>query len=546
MYLRTVTAKGVEYLQLAHSYRDPDTGVPKVKVLHSFGRADRVDAEGLRRLVEGILRFLGPDEAEKIGLESPFEFLGSKDLGGPWLLNGLWERLKIGDALRKLLEKEGYCIPVERLIFSMVANRALCPLSKLAMERWVAQEALIPGLSSVEVHQLYRAMDFLLSASAELERRVFEAVAATLNLGVDLIFFDTTSTYFEIEGEDEDGLRRFGYSRDGRPDLAQAVVGFAVTRDGIPVRAWVWPGNTVDQNVVSEVKRDLNRWKISRVMLVMDAGFNSPENRRALQGAGDHYILGEKLRLGPEGSHPDALRRAGKYRKLPSGLEVKEVVVGNESPARRRFFVVSNPDEAKRDKEKREDIVSEVKRRLEELRQLKGMPHTKAACQLRSHPVYGRYIRQSKTGKLFLDSSRIRKEEKLDGKFLITTSDDFIPAEEVVSGYKGLWRIERLNRDLKHVVDVRPVYHRLEDRIRSHVLLCWLALVLIRVAENETGRPWGQIKAELSTLKVGMHLTKAGEIWQRNPLTKPQEQIFSDLKVKPPPRYLNDLRPEAR
>src|SRR5690606_19855305 len=219
----------------------------------------------------------------------------------------------------------------------------------------------VDGLPEVEVQQLYRAMDFLLEAHDEIQREVFWSVKNLFNLEVDLIFVDTTSTYFEIEGEDDDveeddgdagverGLRKRGYSKDSRSDLAQAVLGFAVTRDGIPVRCWVWPGNTVDVSVVDEVKRDLNDWKLGRVIMVMDTGFNSEENRRTLQGAGDAFILGEKMRLGKNNSLPEALSRQGRYKTLDNGLRIKEVITSQGSVTSRRFVVVHNPEQAERD-----------------------------------------------------------------------------------------------------------------------------------------------------------------------------------------------------
>ena len=545
MYIRTVTTKGVKYVQLAHNYRDPNTGVSKVRVLQSLGRADKLDVEGLKRLVDSICRFLGPYEGKALqpalGLDSPFEFMGSRELGVPWLFDALWARLGIRKTLESLLSERDYETAVERLVFSMVLNRAMAPSSKLAMEDWVLSEVTVKGLPHVEVHQLYRAMDFLLESAEEVQRNVFSAVANLFNLEVDVIFFDTTTTYFEVEGlqqGEEEEFRRRGYSKDSRPDLGQIVVGFAMTRDGIPVRVWAWPGNTSDQNVVEEVKKDLNGWKLGRVVTVMDAGFNSADNRRVLQGAADGYIIGEKMRLGRDGEPAAAMQRAGVYKKLACGLEAKEVIVG-QGASRRRFIVVRNPDEVQRDEKERADIISEVTKRLQELSQLKGEPHTKAACALRSHPVFGRYVRQSKTGVLSLDQGKTKRDARLDGKYLISTSEDSLPVEDVVLAYKNLWRIERLNRDLKHLVDIRPVYHRLEDRIRSHVFLCWLALLLIRVAENETNQTWRQLSSTLSKLKVGIHRTQSGEVWQSTPVTDEQKKVFATLQVEPPPRYLS-------
>jgi len=544
MFIRTVSVKKktntFRYVQLVHNYRDPKTGVSKTQVLYNFGRAEKLDLDAIRRLIKSLAKLLAPEEAvavvrqldEKFG----FEFLGSRQFGGSFFLDGLWKQLRIDTTLKKLLAGRDYQIPVERLIFAMVANRALAPSSKLGMEHWVKNEVLIDGLPEVEVHQLYRAMDFLIEASGEIQKEVFFSVANLFNLEVDLIFLDTTTTYFEIEGEDEaNGLRRWGYSKDNRPEQAQVVIAFAVTRTGIPVRCWVWPGNTADQDIVAQVKQDLNDWNLGRVVLVQDTGFNSEKNRRLLQGAGGHYIIGEKMRLGRDGTLPEAMTRGGKYQKLANGLEAKEVIVGGDSVVRRRFVVVRNPEEAARDKKKRDDLLQELERRLHDLGQLSGQPHKKATCKLRSHDTFGRYLRQTKTGELRINKAKIKAEEHLDGKYLISTSDQNLSVEDIVLGYKQLYEIERVFRDLKHLIDIRPVYHRLPERIKSHVLLCWLAMLLIRVAENQTGATWRQMKKELSPIQVGIHRADAGEIWQTSPVKKEAKRLFEMMDLKLPP-----------
>jgi transposase len=560
MYLRTVTSGRHEYVQMCHNYREGGSGPSRTRVLFSFGRKDELDVEALRRLVSSISRYLDPAEAAEVrlaaGIELDARFLGAKHLGGTHLLDGVWRRLGIAAGLEKLLAERGYRTPVERLLFALVANRALDPGSKLAVESWIADETHVEGLPEVDVHQLYRAMDFLLEAHDEIQREVFWNVANLFNLEVDLLFLDTTTAYFEIEGEDEDvaaeagddgaddaadelvsGLRKRGHSKDSRPNLAQVVIGFAVTRDGIPVRCWVWPGNTADVNVVEEVKRDLNEWKLGRVMLVMDAGFNSETNRRILQGAGDAFIIGERLRAGSKGDVVEAARRAGRYKTLANGMRVKEVTIQQNSVAARRFVIVHNPEQERFDRERRDDIIAETERRLTELGDLAGKAHTKAACALRSHPTYGRYVRQSKTGKLAINRGKVATEAKLDGKFLVSTSDPHLSTEDIALGYKQLHEIERVNRDLKHTVDIRPVYHRREDRIRAHVLLCWLALLLIRVIENDSGQTWFQLKKLFRPLMVAQHATKHGLVSETNALTSEQKSVLDALRVKPPARF---------
>lgn len=548
MYLRTVkskTKKGVkEYLQLCHNYRED--GTSKTKVLYSFGRKDKLDLDQIRRLIKSLSGVLPQEEALEVQAKTStykdFRFLGSKELGGSFFLDQLWQHLAIDKTLKKLLKDREYRTPVERLIFAMVANRALAPSSKLSMEEWVSDVVYIPGLSKVEVHQLYRAMDFLLEASETIQREIFFSVANLFNLEVDILFLDTTTTYFETMEEDEDdqgqvGFRKRGYNKDNHPELPQVVIAFAVTKTGVPVRCWVWPGNTSDKEIIKEVKKDLNSWRLNRVIMVQDSGFNNEENKKILQGAGGHYIIGEKMRLGPKGAPAKALKAKGRYQRVANGLEIKDVTINGNSEARQRYIVVRNPEEAKYEQSRREDIIKEVKQRLDALNQLEGEPHKKGACQLRAHPTYGRYIRQTKTGKLRLDKAKIRMEEKYDGKYLISTSDEWLSAEDVVMGYKQLYEIERVFRDLKHVIDIRPVYHRLPERIKAHVLLCWIAMLLIRITENNTGETWSKIKKKLFSIKLGINQCSAGEIQETSPLSKEQRKIYTKLGLNTPPRY---------
>lgn len=561
MYARTVTTKTkqgpVEYLQLCHNEHDPVKKRSKTHVIYNFGRLDQVDHEGVRRLIRSLSRFL-PDGAADLhqfththnGHE--LEFLGSRQLGGTWLLDGMWKRLGIQKTITSLVKDRGFKNPIERMLFALTANRALAPSSKLSLEHWVAHEAHIPGLEQVDVHQLYRAMDVLMESSEAIQRRVFQQAANLFNLEVDLIFIDTTTTYFEMEGEDEDFVvldendqdyevqgyrKRSKYGKDNHPELAQVVMCFAVTREGIPVRCWSWPGTTSDQAIVQEIKEDLNQWELGRTIYVEDTGFNSAKNRRIFQGAGDHYIIGEKLRVGSKGEAQAALRQKGKFKKLSEHLEIKEVILDPESTRRRRFVVVRNMSEAKRDAAKRSDIIYEVERRLAELSQEKGELHTKKACALRSHQVFGRYIRQTKTGKLLLDQHKIKREALFDGKYLISTSDEKLSAEDVVLGYKQLASVERVFRDMKHLIDIRPVYHRREDRIKSHVLLCWLAMLLIRIAENETGKTWFQMKKLFAQIQLGSFKIPEGTVHQSTQLTPQGKGLFNALQIDAPPRF---------
>ena len=559
MYLRRVQRKNkdgsvVTYLQIAHNERDPVTGQPRARVLYSFGRADEHNIEQLRSLVRSISRFLSPGgvlegEAALKG-QGGLRFIESRPLGGAWVLDALWKQIGIHRLLERLAQKRAFRTPVERAIFAMVANRALAPDSKRKVETWVREQVAIPGLEDTPLQQLYRAMDFLLEVHEELQREVYYAVADLLNLEVDLLYFDTTSTYFEIETDalDEDGsegsrrnerpstLRRHGHSKDHRPDLPQVVIGLAVTRDGIPVRCWVWPGNTADMSVVEQVKQDLTGWRLGRVITVVDRGFASEENLRIIQRAGGHYIAGEKLRAGKR-EVAEALGRGGRYQQVKANLHVKEIVVG-DGEARRRYVLVYNPEQAKRDRLRREKLVEHLEAELAQLKTLPSGQHTKAVCALLSHPTYSRYLAQTKGGKLRINRARLRDEERLDGKDFLRTSDDTLSAEDVALGYKQLIEVESAFRTLKSTLDPRPVYHRIDDRIRSHVLLCWLALLLVRLVEIRTQRTWPAVRDMLQTMHLGKFVADRAEVYQRTETTRQQAEIFSALKIDPPPEIV--------
>jgi transposase len=382
----------------------------------------------------------------------------------------------------------------------------------------------------------------------KVQEAVFFACADLLNLEVDLLFFDTTSTYFERDEPDpageggEPAFRAYGHSKDHRPDLPQVVIGLAVTREGIPVRVWVWPGNTNDMSVIQEVKDDLRGWRLGRVVTVVDRGFSSDENLRYLTRAGGHWIAGERMRDGSPDAQA-ALSRPGRYQTVRDNLRVKEVRVG-DGDASKRFVVCHNPAEADRDKQTRDDTITRLEAELARIATARAKAknpkataaHHRAECALRDHVTLGRYVRQTKTGRLLIDRAKIKAEERLDGKYLLSTSDPDLSAEDVALGYKNLLEAERGFRDLKSTIELRPVFHRLEHRIRAHILLSWLALLLIRVAERQTGQTWRRIALDMQRLHHVTLTGPTGTLQQTTRLTDAQRQILAATSVAAPPR----------
>jgi len=559
MFVRTAVRRNkdgtaVRYLQLVHNEWDPAAKAAKMRVLHNFGREDQVDKAAIERLAGSLCRLLDPGRAAALR-EPGLSYAGSVAFGGPWLLDQLWARLGISAILGARLGTTRRDAAAERVLFALVANRALDPSSKLAAAHWVGRKAWIGGLPETTDDACYRAMDWLHQVRGAVEKEIFHQVANLLNLEVDLLFFDTTSTYFQAGEEDEPvardkngepasgekeaaegkpaGFRAYGKSKDHRDDLPQVVIGMAVTRDGIPVRVWCWPGNTADSALIRQVKDDMRDWTLSRIIWVCDRGFTSAANRRYLRSGDHHYIIGEKLRSGSAEADA-ALSRQGRYQDVAANLKVKEVRVSDSE----RFVICYNPEAAERDTKIRERMLAQLEEMIAGSDKLTKTRRAELRGVISTKPGLNRYLRVTPGGLLRADAARIKAEENLDGKYLLRTSDPKLSAGDIALGYKQLAEVERGWRDLKQVIDLRPVYHRKEERIRAHVILCWLALLLIRIAETTTGTTWASITDEMDLLTLGTFTGPAGTFRQTAELTKTQRDILAKLKITHPKKII--------
>jgi hypothetical protein len=558
VYLRSTPRRNkdgseVRYLQLAHNVWDPAAKRSRVQVIYNFGREEPATREALERLVGSVARHLEPGKAKAIAAEA-LEFTESRPLGGTHVLDALWQRLGIGPAMRELLKGRRLDASAERVLFALTANRALAPSSKLAAARWASEDVLVTGLPETTDDACYRAMDWLLQIREALEQRVFDRAAEVLGLEVDLLFFDTTSTYFVTEEADvpvardqqgnpvpggagnagdgrEAGFRTWGKSKDYRDDLPQIVIGMAVTRDGIPLRVWCWPGNTADSALIRQVKDDMRGWSLSRVVWVADRGFTSAENRRYLRKGGNHYIIGERLRSGS----PEA-----RYQEVAASLRVKEVRIAEDE----RFVICHSPEGAERDAAIRARMITQLKELIDGTDALGKDKRAELRGVISTKPGLNRYLRVTPGGLLRIDAARAKAEENLDGKYLLRTSDPKMTAEDIALGYKQLLEVERGWKDLKQVIDLRPVYHRKEQRIRAHVILCWLALLLARIAENACAATWPELRRQLDRIQVGAFTGPAGTFRQRTQISPAQAAILEQLGIDPPPK-IYQLTPAA-
>ena len=542
---RLKSGKVIENYQLAESVWERKTKRARTRIVYNFGRVDDpAVVERLRKLARSILRRCAPDE---IVDELPgWRVVDAWPFGDIYVLEALWKRLGLAEIIKKRVRARKFDFDVERAVFAMVANRAVAPCSKLyCFDQWLREDVRVKGTDSLELQHLYRAMDFLEADKEAIEEEVYHSLADLLNLDVDLIFYDTTSLHFEIDEEDqgageEDVVRgsklaggkkykaprKRGYAKNGRSDVPQIVVGLAVTRDGLPVRHWIFPGNTVDVTTVEQVKKDLRGWRLGRCVFVGDAGMVSAENLRTLSIGGGRYIVCMPLKVGSEVAEK-VMTRGGRYQTVADNLRVKEVVVG-DGERRRRYVVCHNPLEVERQRKHRTRVLTELEAEIVSLKDIDSGSYTKRVFELLASRRYGRYLRRTKTGKLRMDRSAVKRSEKHDGKFVVHSNDDTLSAEDLALGYKQLMRVEDAWRQLKSGLKMRPVFHYAVHRIHAHVFLTVLSLLLERVAEQSCGDTWRNIRDDLKQIKLAQLSSENGTLWQ---VTEPRPEARNRLKL---------------
>lgn len=530
----------VTYLQIAENTWDPAKKRSTAKVVCSLGRVgDEKTVRRLRQLAASIRRHSSFETIAE--LEEGWQFVNSWEHGPLYAIEDLWKRLGIGKLIEKAQAREDRSVPFERAAFVMVANRCLAPTSKLGCyEKWLAEDVYFPEGEEIELHHLYRAMDFLASRKEEIEEELYWQLADLLSIDVDLIFYDTTSVHFEIDDEDQDeeedegagGLRFRGHAKKGGEGDPQIVVGMAVTRDGYPAKSWVFPGNTADVTTIERVKADLRGWKLNRCIFVADAGMVSEENLRTLALGGMRYIVAMPCKKGTE-VVDEVLSRPGRYQEVKENLRVKEVFIGG-GERKRRYVVCHNPREAERQKKHREEVLEELEAELSTLEGGKS----KRACQLVASRRYGPYLRRLKGGDLRIDRAAVRERAKRDGRWVIRSNDEELSAEDLGLAYKQLMRVEEAWKTMKSTLEIRPIWHRTPERIRAHVFLCVLALLLERVAEKACESTWPSIRQRLRSIKVGQLLAPHGIVFQTNAGTVEARNLLSKLKIDLPPLVL--------
>jgi transposase len=507
MFVRAKKSGPYQYLQVVENRREGAKVVQRV--ISTLGRLDRLNAKGdIESLVRSLSRF---SEQALLVLSGKSELLAKARKIGPALIfERLWEDLGIGKVLKDLLKDRWFSFDVERAVFLTVLHRLMVSGSDRSCEKW-RRDYVIRGVDDLSLHHFYRAMAFLGEEILDqddatpfsprctkdlVEERLFHGQRHLFE-GLDLVFFDTTSLYFEGEGGETLGKK--GYSKDHRPDLNQMVVGAVLDRHGRPISCEMWPGNTTDvKTLIPVAQRIRKRFQVARFCLVADRGMISKETMKTLDDpkTGLPYILGVRMRKVKEVRKQvladtqefHEVRPEGKSSKDPSPLQVKEVSVNG-----RRYIVCLNPKEARKDQADREAILASLEEQLK-----------KGATTLVGNRGFRRYLKSEK-GAFSIDQEKVKQDGRFDGKWVLTTNTRF-RTDEVALKYKELWLVEQIFRDAKSLLESRPIYHKRDETIRGHVFCSFLALVLRkelyrRIEATGNGFEWSDIKQDLKSLQ---------------------------------------------
>ena len=512
MFFRQKRSGKYTYLQIVENRWED--GRSKQRVIVTLGRLDELRDQGQ---LEGLLRSGAKLSQAAMVLtaqqKGELPVIATKRIGPELIFQRLWSELKIPQVLTALLAPRRYEFPIERALFLTAMHRLLHSGSDRSCLVW-KEDYHLPGTETLQLHQMYRVMAWLgepLSKDDQegatpfaprcikdqIEEGLFHR-RRDLFSELALVFYDTTSIYFEGRGGET--LGQYGHSKDHRPDRVQMVVGVVLDGQGRPLCCELWPGNITDvKTLLPIVDRLRKRFAIRSVCVVADRGMISQHTIEELQSKEGrvHYILGARLRSVKE-IREKVLSHPGRYREVhgpkeksgdPAPLQVKNVRIDE-----RRYVVCLNVDQAKKDRADREAIVAALEEQLQQ-----------GAKSLVGNRGYRKYLKSGKTH-FEIDQQKIKSEARYDGKWVLRSDLDELSAEDVALRYKQLWMVEDCIRSIKSILETRPIFHHHDETIRGHVFCSFLALVLRKELQDRLGAAgyspeWADVLRDLESLQ---------------------------------------------
>jgi transposase len=546
MFLRVKKVGKQSYLQIVQNTREGKS--VRQRVVATLGNTDDFIASGkLDALASSILKHTTALRAFDACREGSLQAHRTRSLGPALVFERLWKDLGIPSVLEKVLAGSRFTFSVERAVFLTVMHRLFCSGSDRAAEKW-KDDFRIDGVGDIALHQLYRAMNWLGQTTMQMGSDNFshrcrkDLIEEELFLRkqdlfseLELVFFDTTSLYFEGEGGQDIG--RHGHSKDNRPDLKQMVVGAILDRDGRPICCEMWPGNVTDvTTLLPVVQRLKERFRINSICIVADRGMVSRDTIEKLESDAlkMNYILGVRMRSVATfreeaftvGNDFIEVTPPRKSTKDPSPLKVSDRMIDG-----RRYVICFNEEQARKDAHDRAAIIESLRDKL-----------TESDKNLVGNKGYRKYLLNSGGNHFAIDEEKIQGEAKYDGIWVLTTNMD-LGAPEIALHYKELWMVEDVFRSVKTVLTTRPIYHQLDGTIRGHVFCSFLALMLLKELESRLDRrgvrfEWEDIKRDLVALEEVEVEFEGKTLYLRTDLRGSCNEVLKAAGVAIPPTVL--------
>ena len=502
MFLKLTKSKNYTYLQLAHSYRK--NGKVKHKIIANLGRLDILEKrkKDVVKIIKKLLRLI---QAEELVITKENIREVERLNWGYIIYEKLWERYGLDKEMESLMANRKVRFNFKLSVFLMVLDRLLYQHSKKGV--WDNQKRFWGIEEEVSLTHLYRSLDILSEMKEEIEERLYFKGRDLFNWELDVVYYDVTT--FNFESVRRDSLREFGYSKDGKPNEVQVVLGLLVDRDGRPVGYELYSGNTFEgKTLVDSLRKLRERFSIRRVIIVSDRGLNNRLNLHLIREAGYDYIVGMRLKS-LSGELQEEILNGDGYEEISEGeLKLKElhhervmkVVNENGEVEEKRYkdrLICSwSRSRAEKDRADRERLLEKAERMVERGSNLSRKVGAK------------RYIKtDGKERVVGIDGERVKEDSRYDGYYVIQTSDFSMRGMEVYEAYHGLWKVEESFRVLKSTMRVRPIFHWTEKRIRGHFVVCFLAFLLERELEvilrgKGIGASSERIKGAINSLEL--------------------------------------------
>ncbi|WPX09246.1 IS1634 family transposase [Anaerocellum danielii] len=548
MFVKITKAGGYEYVKIVHNYRE--NGKIKQEVLLNLGRLDLLKSnESFVNVIDKLYEVFAKEKNKNATIELTEDNVSEGTIlnYGYIVYRRLWELFKIG----KFLEE--YCLrryeikfDIDIVSFLMTVQRLLHPVSKLKTYEKRHQYFGFP-LQEIDLNHLYRSLDILAEAKEELEIYLYQMNKTLFNFQVDVVFYDVTTFYFE--SVKADSLRMCGFSKDNKINGVQVVMGMLIDKEGRPVGYELFPGNTIDSKTIVKILEKLKeKFCIDKVVIVADKGINKSLNLKMIKEAGYDYIVASRLKNMSKVVLEEVFNDDG-YKYLANkdfesiyGEEFKFKVIDYENNVKdedgkkykleEKMVITYSSKRAKKDKQDRERFIEKTRELLEE-------PSKIRALEKRGGKKFLKRVNSNSKEEYQLDEEAIKEDERFDGYYAIQTSKLDMTAEEILRAYHDLWKIEESFRVMKSSLEVRPIFHWTEKRIKGHFVVCFLAFLLERTLEfklREKGKDMSSEKIKEAVNSMNFMQIEAGgrKILLKAKIEQEAKEILQVMKIDMP------------